>query len=127
MDRLVEIARFAYLAEAEMLVSLLKSEGIDATIRNEHMSRVYPGMVPFDPRVDILEKDVERAMEVMLEAGYELPDEDENPEGVKSVLGFTRQIPYLRKLPVEKQIWWFFLIIAVLIVLLVFLSTHLAE
>ncbi len=124
MSKLVEIARFAHLTEAQMLQSLLRSEGIEATIRNEHIGQLYPGLSNFEVSIDVLDQDAPAAFEVMKNAGYEIFDGSEPLEGVEAVSGLAKHIPFLRKLPLENRIWWFLFILAVLIGLLIFLSTY---
>ena len=105
MDKIVEIARFTYPADAQPLMALLRSEGIECYLRNELSSQIMAGYVDVGgARVEILESDVPRAMKIMEEGGYDLPREDEQAEPVEQVAGFARHIPFLRKYPLEKQI-----------------------
>ena len=114
MDKIVEIARFTYPADAQPLMALLRSEGIECYLRNELSSQIMAGYVDVGgARVEILESDVPRAMKIMEEGGYDLPREDEQAEPVEQVAGFARHIPFLRKYPLEKQIMILFVIIAV--------------
>ncbi len=124
MDKMVEIARFQYPAEAQTLVSLLKAEGIDCYIRNEYSSQIMSGYVDIGgARVELLESNVPRALEIMKEGGYEIPDENEQPEQIKKIAGWVRHIPFLKNYPLEKQILIFFILIAVGIGLLIFFAT----
>ena len=76
-DKIVEIARFYEPEEAQILESLLKSEGIKCYLRNEYTSQVmYPANMG-GIRVELLESEVPRAMEIMEANGYEFPKEDE--------------------------------------------------
>ncbi|MDR1919271.1 MAG: DUF2007 domain-containing protein [Tannerellaceae bacterium] len=81
-DKMVEIARFQYPAEAQTLIALLQSEDIDCYLRNEHSSMVMPGYAAGGVRVELLESSVPRALEVMKAGGYEIPAEDEEPKGM---------------------------------------------
>ena len=110
MDKIVEIARFTYPADAQPLMALLRSEGIEY---------VDVG----GARVEILESDVPRAMKIMEEGGYDLPREDEQAEPVEQVAGFARHIPFLRKYPLEKQIMILFVIIAVFLALVIYFGS----
>jgi hypothetical protein len=102
---MVEIARFTYPSEAEVLVALLKSEGIYCYIRDEFSSRIMAGYADIGGvRVELLESEAPRALQVMRENGYELPDENEYPDQIKAISGFSRHIPFLRSQPLEKQI-----------------------
>ena len=98
MDKIVEIARFTYPADAQPLMALLRSEGIECYLRNELSSQIMAGYVDVGgARVEILESDVPRAMKIMEEGGYDLPREDEQAEPVEKVAGFARHIPFIRK------------------------------
>lgn len=120
---MVEIARFTYVTDARMLVSLLQSEDIDCYIKNEYITQVLSGLVDVGgARVEVLESDVQKALQVMEEHGYEIPREDEQSEEIQTVSGLARHIPFLRKLSLEKQILFFFLLIAILLTLLVYAS-----
>ena len=70
-DRMVELTRFVQVSEAEILANLLQSEGIDCYVRDGFISDVYKGVVDLGgAKVELLEKDVQRAMEVMKAYGY---------------------------------------------------------
>lgn len=120
MDKMVEIARFQYPAEAQTLICLLKSEGIECYLRNEISSQVMAGYVDIGgAKVEVLEGDVPKAMEIMEAGGYSLPSEEEVAEPIDAVAGLARHIPFLRKYSLEKQIVVIFLFIAVLLALLI--------
>lgn len=121
---MVEIARFTYPAEAQTLMALLRSEGIECFLRNEITSQLYAGYVDVGgARVEILESEVPHALEVMQAGGYEIPSEDEQPEQIRTVAAWTRHIPFLRKYPLEKQIIILFALIAVLLVAIILLGS----
>lgn len=123
-EKMVEIARFTYPADAQTLVALLKSEGIDCYIRNEISSQVMAGYVDIGgARVELLESDVPRALEIMQDNGYSIPREDEQPDQIRTVAGWARHIPFLRNQPLERQILYLFIIIAVLIGLLIYANS----
>ena len=55
-ERIVEIARFAYPAEAATLIALLRSEGIECYLRNELTTQIMAGYADVGgARVEILE------------------------------------------------------------------------
>ena len=57
MDKIVEIARFTYPADAQPLMALLRSEGIECYLRNELSSQIMAGYVDVGgARVEILDK-----------------------------------------------------------------------
>lgn len=124
MDKMVEIARFQYPAEAQTLMALLKSEGIECYLRNEYSTQVMAGYVDVGgARVEILESNVPHALEVMEAGGYDIPTEDEEPEQIRAVAGWARHIPFLRNYSLEKQIVILFVIIAVFLALLIFFGS----
>lgn len=123
-DKMVEIARFQYPAEAQSLMALLKSEGIDCYLRDEYSSQVMGGYVDIGgAKVEILESEVPRALEIMKDSGYEIPDDDETSDTLRTVSGWGSRIPFLRRFPVEKQILLILAAIAVLLGLLIFLTS----
>ena len=80
-DKMVEIARFQYPAEAQTLIALLRSEDIECYLRNEYSSQLMAGYIDVGgARVEVLESDVPRALEVMEAGGYDIPAEDEEPD-----------------------------------------------
>lgn len=123
-DKIVEIARFTYPAEAQTLMALLKSEGIECYLRNEFSSQVMGGYVDIGgARIEILERDVPLALQIMEEGGYDIPREDEIPEQIQAVSGWTRHIPFLRSYTLEKQIILLFILIAVCLALLIYFGS----
>jgi len=128
MDKMVEIARFQYPAEAQTLIALLKSEGIECYLRNEYTSQLYASYVDVGgARVEILESDVPEALDIMKAGGYDIPEEDEEAEQIQVVAGWARHIPFLRNYTLEKQIVILFVIIAVLLVLLIFFGSQISS
>ncbi|MDR1624667.1 MAG: DUF2007 domain-containing protein [Tannerellaceae bacterium] len=127
-DKMVEIARFQYPDEARALVALLKSEDIDCYIRNEISAQVMRGYVDLGGvRVELLESEALHALEVMVANGYEIPVENEESEQIKTIAGWARHIPFLRNLPLEKQILFLFILIAVCAGLLIFFGSQLSS
>ena len=64
-DKIVEIARFYEPEAAQMIESLLKSEGVNCYLRNEYTSRIqYPVNVG-GIRIELLESEVPRAKEIL--------------------------------------------------------------
>ncbi len=124
MDKIVEIARFTYPAEAQPLMALLRSEGIACYLRNELSSQIMAGYVDVGgARVEILESDVPRAMEILKEGGYPLPGEDEQAEPIEQMAGLARHIPFLRKYPLEKQIMILFVIVVLFLALVIYFGS----
>lgn len=122
-DKIVEIARFYEPEEAQILESLLKSEGIKCYLRNEYTSQVmYPANMG-GIRVELLESEVPRAMEIMEANGYEFPKEDEEVEQIQAVSGWARHIPFLRRRPLERQIIVFFILVAMFLALVIYFGS----
>jgi hypothetical protein len=127
-DKMVEIARFRYPDEAQALVALLKSEGIDCYVRNELSTQVMGGCVDMGGvRVELLESEAPHALEVMIANGYEIPDENEEPEQIRTIAGWARHIPFLRILSLERQILFLFILVAICIGLLLFFGSQLSS
>lgn len=125
MDKMVEIARFQYPSEAQTLISLLKSEGIDCYLRDEYSSQIMAGYVDIGgARVEILESDVPHALQIMKDCGYEIPDENSGSETVEAISRFGRKVPWLNRFSLEKQILILLALIASLLGLLIFASSQ---
>ena len=86
-DKIVEIARFYEPEAAQMIESLLKSEGVNCYL------------------------------------GYEFPKEDEEDEQLQAVSGWVRHVPFLRHLPLEKQIIVLFILVAVFLALVIYFGS----
>lgn len=130
MDKMVEIARFQHPAEAQTLIALLKSEGIDCYLRNEISSQVLAGYVDIGgARLEILDSDLTRALQIMEEGGYLQQEEAESEEGdqIETIAGWTSHIPFLRHYSLEKQIMILFVLIAVLLALLIYAGSLLSS
>ncbi|MDR1222565.1 MAG: DUF2007 domain-containing protein [Tannerella sp.] len=75
-DKMVEIARFHQTADAEMLANLLQSEGIDCYVRDGIISSVMFGNADLgEAKVELLQKDIQRASEIMRDHGYDVSEE----------------------------------------------------
>ena len=60
----------------------------------------------------------------ILEAnGYEFPKEDEEDEQLQAVSGWVRHVPFLRHLPLEKQIIVLFILVAVFLALVIYFGS----
>lgn len=122
-DKIVEIARFYEPEAAQMIESLLKSEGVNCYLRNEYTSRIqYPANVG-GIRIELLKSEVPRAKEILEANGYEFPNEDEEDEQLQAVSGWVRHIPFLRHLPLEKQIIVLFILVAVFLALVIYFGS----
>mgnify|MGYP000577229134 CR=1 FL=1 len=116
-DKIVEIARFYEPEAAQMIESLLKSEGVNCYLRNEYTSRIqYPVNVG-GIRIELLESEVPRAKEILEANGYEFPKEDEEDEQLQAVSGWVRH------LPLENQIIVLFILVAVFLALVIYFGS----
>ena len=69
-DKMVELTRFVKVSEAEMLANLLKSEGIDCYVRDSFISEIYQPVDFGGAKVELLEKDLLRAREILEVFGF---------------------------------------------------------
>jgi hypothetical protein len=76
-ERIIEIARFTHPADAQILMSILRSEGIECYLRDEFSSQLLVG----GARLDILESNRESAVEIVRKSGYERYLTSGNNEG----------------------------------------------
>ena len=63
VEEWVVVAEYNTSLEAEVAKSLLVSAGIDADIRNEYMSTLYPSVIP--SQLIVPEKDAEQALQAV--------------------------------------------------------------
>lgn len=125
-EKMVEIARFSYPAEARTLMSLLESEGIACYLRNEYSSQSMGGCVDLGgARVELLESDVPRALGLMKTGGYFIDEEPEETEEIRTVAGWASHVPLLKNLPLEKQILVLFILLAVSLGLFIYFGASL--
>ena len=64
-DKLITIAQFADYIEAEMAKQLLADYEIEAVVTGDNASNLYPTSAIEGPELKVLEKDVQRAREIM--------------------------------------------------------------
>lgn len=121
-DKMVEIARFSRVEDAQAMLALLQSEGVDCYLRNEYTTQVNGIIDMGGVRVEMLEESVPKAMQILKDNGYDIPEEDENPDDVTSVTSWTSHIPILRKFSLGVQILILVFIIAACLALLIFLG-----
>ena len=73
-DKMVELTRFTLVSEAEVLANLLKSEGVDCYVRDCFINQIYSGVDFGGVKVELLEKDLPQAKEIMKAYGYLLSE-----------------------------------------------------
>ena len=131
MEKIVEIADFRQVERAEMLANLLQSEGIDCYIRNKMSSSAFGGLIDMGARVELLESNLPRALEIMKDFGYlqseEEPDDVQEEAFTDSRKGLERYIPFMRKLSLEKQMAVIIVLLCGLVALIVFLGFCLSD
>ena len=91
-DKMVELRRFTLVSEAEILANLLKSEGVDCYVRDCFINQIYSGVDFGGVKIELLEKDLQRATEIMKAFGYgeekgEKDEKDEGDEGDEREIG----------------------------------------
>lgn len=117
MDRMVEIAVFSYPADAQTLMALLRSEGIECYLRNELTTQIMAGYADVGgARLEIMEKDLPRALEIMREGGYPLPA-DGTEEYTRRLKLLDIFFPFLKKQRPEVRILAAFTAVAVVVAL----------
>lgn len=120
MDKMIEIAEFSYPADAQTLMALLRSEGIECYLRNELTTQIMAGYADVGgARLEILEKDLPRALEIMREGGYPLPM-DAGKDYARKTRILDRWFPFLRGQRLEVRLLVCFAGIAVVLALAIF-------
>ena len=126
MEKIVEIANFQQADRAEVLASLLRSEGIECYVRNEVSARTFGGLVDIGARVEVLESDMPRALEIVQMGGF-FPQENDSDE---SLTGQQEEVENntssLRKLSLEKQMLIILLLLGAIIALIIYLGAFLS-
>ena len=69
-DKMIVLKQFTHLTDAEILVSLLRSEGVDCILRDTYLPPIFKGISFGGVRVELLEKDLQNALEIMRDFGY---------------------------------------------------------
>jgi hypothetical protein len=110
-------------ADAEMLASLLQSEGVDCYVRDGLSSSLMFGKDIGGAKVELLEKDVLHAAEIMKDHGYEIPAELTEPfvseKPVRDSIGYEKN-----KARLSKVMTIFIILIIILFGLLIFLNKY---
>jgi len=122
-DKIVEIANFRQADRAEVLASVLRAEGIECYVRNEVSTRTFGGLVDIGARVEVLESNVARALEIAEIGGF-FAQEDERDlyPGLEEERGC-----FLRKFSFEKRMIIILVLLAILVTILLYLGYNLSE
>lgn len=125
MDKIVEIAEFSFPADAQTLMALLRSEGIECYLRNELTTQIMAGYADVGgARLEIMEKDLPRALEIMQEGGYQLP-EDVSKIYSRRLKILNIFFPFLKRKPFEVRILCCFALIAIIVALILYFISSL--
>jgi hypothetical protein len=127
-DKMIEIARFQQATDAEILASLLRSEGVECYVRNGLSSSAMFGNESGGAKVELLEKDALRAAEIMKDHGYEAPVEwigEVAPEMVSKKREQARADYERSKARLSKAMIIIIVLMVLLFVLLIFLNKNL--
>ena len=126
MEKIVEIANFRQTDRAEVLASVLRSEGIECYVRNEASVRTFGGLIDVGARVEVLESDVPRALEMMDIGGFlaQEVDPDESTTEDQEEAGTKRS--FFSKLSLDKQMTIILVLLAGLIALILYLNAFLS-
>jgi hypothetical protein len=86
MENLVTVITLYEPGELPIPKSLLESEGIECFAIDELMSQLYPTGAVGGIKLQVREKDAERAVKVLIGGGF-LKDEDLKPSGLYEFVG----------------------------------------
>ncbi len=101
---------------------ILEENGIPNFLRNQFSDVYMGGLIDFGGiRIDVAAKDVERALNVLSDAGISLPNE--NDTNVGKLTSMIENAKFLGKGNLENKLWRFIIIIGIGIVILAILAT----
>jgi hypothetical protein len=125
MEKIVEIANFQQADRAEVLASLLRSEGIDCYVRNEVSARTFGGLIDVGARVEVLESNAPRAREILEIGGFFLAEDDAD----ESATAFQEagKSSFFNKLSLHKQMLIILLLLTVLLAIFLYLGSFLSS
>ena len=122
MKNIIEIARFKDASEAQVLLSVLRSEGIKCNLKNGITSQILSGYADTGGAiVEVLETDVPRTLEIMKEGGYEIYNpQTESEKRINGLISFMDKIPVIRNLSQEIKIILLLIVVALLVTIILF-------
>ena len=126
LEKIVEIANFRQTDRAEVLASVLRSEGIECYVRNEASARTFGGLVDIGARVEVLESDVSRALEIIEIGGFFSQEADPNEYLNCNQKEADVRNSFLSKFSLEKQMTIILVLLAGLIALIIYLGSFLS-
>ena len=122
MEKIVEIANFQQAERAEVLASLLRAEGIDCYVRNEASARTFGGLVDIGARVEVLESDVSRALEIIEIGGFFAEQDNPDETLTNGLLAEVRNNTFL-----EKKMIIIIVLLVIAIALLIYFGSSLSS
>ncbi len=118
MDNIVEIARFKNPMDAQVLLSLLRAEGIECNLTSQIMSGY--GNIGW-AILEVLEADAPRALNILKEGGYEVYSADtENQKRINWLSSLTDKIPIVKNLSQEARIIILLIAVALVVTAILF-------
>ena len=81
-DKMVVLRRFRQFSEANMLANLLQAEGVACYVRDNVTHQIFGDIDFVSVKIELLEKDLPRAEEIMKAYGYTLSDDQ--PDNVSA-------------------------------------------
>ena len=126
MEKIVEIANFRQTDRAEVLASLLKSEGIDCYVRNDVSIRTFGCSIDIGARVEVLESDVSRSLEIIEIGGFFSQEDDPNDSPPYHQETAERNNSFMSKFFFEKKMVIIIVLLGGLIAILVYLASFLS-
>ena len=127
MERIVEIANFQQADRAEVLASLLRAEGIDCYVRNETSARTFGGLVDIGARVEVLESDVSRALEIIEIGGFFAVQKNADETMMYNQTEEEHNNAIESKFAFDKKMIIFIIILGILIAILIYLGSFLSS
>jgi hypothetical protein len=118
----VTIYRATYTSELLIIKGRLEAEGISSLISDENTlnsSPMYSHAIG-GARLQVEEKDLRKAQELLLELGYPIKEIEEKDNWLDRVNQFIFKIPFFQKLSIENRLLLFF----ILVILTVFVLTY---
>ena len=120
--RLITLASYNTQEEALVLMHQLALKEIPCTLQNETINRLFGWLVDLGGvRVEIFEKDLDRALEVMREHNIPLPENNSLPAGRLTKL--LLRLPFPKAWNLQKRLSAFFAAVAALLLALLLLLT----
>lgn len=125
-ERLVLLASYSTLEEADKVKELLQSDGIYCSLRNAYSYQMTGGMVDLGGvRIEIPSYEVEHALAVLASAGISLPDPSDSTVGKIGQL--AERLPIGKGLPLEKRLWRLIFLLGLALLLLALAFTLVVE